>query len=290
MSILTLAQDAVNRAGLQSISSVTTATVDLSRQVKAFLELEGMEARDSHPWPELQKPFQVTLVDSQATYALPVDFNSMIHETMWNQDQDWPVIGPLTPQEYRMRVEGITVEPVYERYRIRGFDNTTGELIIWPFPDADDAGQVIIFDYYTTNWLRPPNRWVTATVYAASAYVYYGQNIYQTTAGGTSGATAPTHQAGSVSDGGVTWTFVKYEKIQGDTDVPVIDERSLSLGLEWRLRQAKDLQWETVYKDAKLRLLERAQAKTGAKTISFCSYAEPLLLSTANIPDTDYGG
>ena len=33
-------------------------------------------------------------------------------------------------------------------------------------------------------------------------------NLYKTTAGGTAGATAPTHTSGSVSDGGVTWDYV----------------------------------------------------------------------------------
>jgi hypothetical protein len=53
-----------------------------------------------------------------------------------------------------------------------------------------------------------PN-WVTATVYAALAYVIQGQNLYQTLAGGTSGATAPTCTSLTCSDGAVTWTFVQ---------------------------------------------------------------------------------
>lgn len=53
----------------------------------------------------------------------------------------------------------------------------------------------------------PPN-WVTATSYAAGARTTNGIRFYSTTAGGTSGATAPTHTSGSVSDGGVTWTYL----------------------------------------------------------------------------------
>lgn len=57
-----------------------------------------------------------------------------------------------------------------------------------------------------------PAAWVTATVYAAGARcVHRGGSttrIYSTAAGGTSGATPPTHTSGSVSDGGVTWTYL----------------------------------------------------------------------------------
>lgn len=51
---------------------------------------------------------------------------------------------------------------------------------------------------------------MTSTVYAAGAYSARQGKIYQTAAGGTSGATPPTHTSGDASDGAVTWTFVDY--------------------------------------------------------------------------------
>lgn len=51
------------------------------------------------------------------------------------------------------------------------------------------------------------NPWVTGTVYPAGRWVVNDSKYYQTAAGGTSGATAPTHTSGDVSDGGVTWTY-----------------------------------------------------------------------------------
>jgi hypothetical protein len=50
--------------------------------------------------------------------------------------------------------------------------------------------------------------WVTGHVYAATNRVSNAGKIYVTAAGGTAGATAPTHTNGTVSDGGVSWTFV----------------------------------------------------------------------------------
>jgi len=50
--------------------------------------------------------------------------------------------------------------------------------------------------------------WVTATAYSSGAYVRSSNKLYQSTGAGTSGATAPTHSSGTVSDGGVSWTFI----------------------------------------------------------------------------------
>jgi len=50
--------------------------------------------------------------------------------------------------------------------------------------------------------------WITATAYAAKKYAINSGNLYYTEIGGTSGATAPTHTSGTVSDGTVAWTFI----------------------------------------------------------------------------------
>lgn len=50
--------------------------------------------------------------------------------------------------------------------------------------------------------------WVTSTAYAAKSYCYASNSkLYYTAAGGTSGATEPTHTNGSASDGAVTWVY-----------------------------------------------------------------------------------
>ena len=58
--------------------------------------------------------------------------------------------------------------------------------------------------------IKNPQPWTASTVYAANAYcVSDSGKIYTTTAGGTSGATAPTGTGASISDGGVTWSYVQ---------------------------------------------------------------------------------
>jgi hypothetical protein len=50
--------------------------------------------------------------------------------------------------------------------------------------------------------------WASGQAVAANTYRINGGNLYATLAGGTTGATAPTHTTGSVSDGGVAWIYI----------------------------------------------------------------------------------
>jgi hypothetical protein len=50
--------------------------------------------------------------------------------------------------------------------------------------------------------------WVTATVYPPGALVSNDGQVYQTTAGGTSGGTAPIGTGAAINDGGVLWNWV----------------------------------------------------------------------------------
>lgn len=51
--------------------------------------------------------------------------------------------------------------------------------------------------------------WLTGQSYVSGDVVYNGNYKYIATSSGTSGATAPTHTSGTVSDGGVDWLFVE---------------------------------------------------------------------------------
>lgn len=57
--------------------------------------------------------------------------------------------------------------------------------------------------------VKQASQWVTSTSYPAGSVCFNSNTKYITIAGGTSGGSAPTHQSGSISDGGVTWQFVE---------------------------------------------------------------------------------
>lgn len=146
----------------------------------------------------------------------------------------------MSPQEYaEIRGYGLNTT-VYQRFQIRGLSNN--ELLISPTPTASQSGNVIIFEYIADRSVRPAT-WAASTVYASNAYTFYNGNYYQTTAGGTSGATPPTHTSGSASDGGVTWTYYNgsYSDFLADTDETVFNQKTLEQGMLERFAEIHGL-------------------------------------------------
>lgn len=75
--------------------------------------------------------------------------------------------------------------------------------------DADMVGAIFRIEETDTNGY---SMWEPAKVYAGSAIVRYGNNVYSTAAGGTSGAVAPVHLQGTRFDGQMStacqWTYL----------------------------------------------------------------------------------
>jgi hypothetical protein len=144
----------------------------------------------------------------------------------------------MTEQEYAEILGYGLNTTVYQRFQIRGMSNN--QLLMSPTPT--ETGQVIIFEYVAERYARPAT-WVTNTLYAANAYTFYNGNYYQTAGGGTSGATPPTHTSGTVSDGGVSWTYYSgtYPDFLADTDVSVFNEKTLELGVLERFAEIHGL-------------------------------------------------
>ncbi|MBN3848139.1 right-handed parallel beta-helix repeat-containing protein [Paraburkholderia sp. Ac-20342] len=82
-------------------------------------------------------------------------------------------------------------------------------------PPTHTAGTVsdgtILWTWVASNISTPGDssnvKWQAATNVGAGTFVTNVNRVYSTAAGGVTGATPPTHTAGTVSDGGVSWTF-----------------------------------------------------------------------------------
>lgn len=240
MSIATVIQNVANEAGYTVESNILTSTETTTKQLLAIANRINRDIFEAYPWPKCFASGAITLVNGQATYQLPAAFSYYHYETFWNSSTRWRVLGPMSEQEYaEIRGFGINTT-VYQRFQIRGISNS--ELLISPTPNASNDGDIVVFEYIADRSVRP-RTWTASTVFAANAYCFYNGNYYQTTAGGTSGSTAPTHTSGSQSDGGVTWTYYSgaYSEFLADTDSSIFQEKLLEQGILERFAEIHGL-------------------------------------------------
>ena len=240
MSLSTVIQNVANEAGYTVSPNIITATDTTTKQLLAIANRINREIFEQYPWTKCYASGSITLVAGQGEYALPAAFSYYQYDTFWNQSNRWRVIGPMTPQEYAdIRGFGLNTT-IYQRFQIRGISNN--QLLISPTPGASNNGDVIIFEYISDRSVRPKT-WTASTAFAANSYCFYNGNYYQTTAGGTTGGTPPTHTSGSISDGGVTWTYYNgiYDKFLADTDTSLFNEKVLEQGVLERFAEVHGL-------------------------------------------------
>lgn len=245
-------------------------------------------------WPQLSKENTFTTVNAQANYGLPGDFEKFIARTNWDRTNRWELIGPMSAQDWQFKKSGITQVSPRRRFRIKG--SADNVFYIDPTPDLGSDNETLVFEYQSKNWILPLT-WTASTVFAALTYTSYNGNIYYTVAGGTTGSTAPTHTTGSTSDGGVTWLYksgagttqVAYEKFLADTDVPILSERLIGLGVQWRFLMQKGFDYSDIFNQyLDLRGQEFVAIK-GAKTLSLDRERMPIFIGPGSVPDTGYG-
>lgn len=287
-TVLSLVQDITRE--FNSIATPTSLITNSNNTVKQFVTLLEKEAKklSRHcEWARLRKEFTITLVDSQADYALPDDFDRFINMTAWDRTNSWELVGGLNPQEWQTEVSGVVSSGVRKRFTIKGAADK--KIFVSPTPGTSDAGSTLVFEYMTCNWLLPKT-WVTGTSYSAGEYVSYDGNIYSTVAGGTSGSTAPTHTSSSASDGGVTWVYYDdcYDRILADTDVPLLDEDLLAMGTVWRFMRQNGLpNYQDIRAEYQYELGKRASAYRHGRVLNMSKRGISKLIN--NFPDTITG-
>lgn len=261
-NLLGLIQTIAQRVGLPSPSTVIgNADRNVSLLLGKMAEA-GHKLRDEHDWPEIQKEFTFSLVDGQAAYQLPDDFNSQIFQTLWNRTSQWPLLGPISPEQWQQYKSGIPLLGIYERYRVKGWD--TKQLFIDPIPDSSHNGDTCVLEYVSKTWIRPANAWAASTAYTAGQYVYHEGNVYKCTTNGTSSTTGPSHKIGTASDNTTAWLFQAYEYFAADTDVPILSQDLLIDETIWRWKEETGFAYELLKSESEEAILKATTDLKGA--------------------------
>lgn len=280
MSIATVIQNVANEAGYTVESNILTSTETTTKQLLAIAQRINRDIFEAYPWPKCYAAGSITLVGGQSTYPLPAAFSHYQYETFWNQSTRWRVLGPISEQDYA-QLQGYGVMPtIYQRFQIRGLGNN--EIFISPTPGGTTAGQVLIFEYIADRSVVP-RTWAASTSFTANSYCIYNGNYYVTTAGGTTGATAPTHTSGSASDGGVTWDYYNgpYSEFRADTDTSIFQEKLLEQGILERFAQIHGL--EGVRPQFDMQLHDEYGRTKGGKVVYAGGFSRPTQFARSGI-------
>lgn len=139
-------QKAYRELGLTVPTSFVGNTDDTASQLVEFLTSAGQDLCTMNDWQMLHKEWTQVLTPAVSTYALPTDWNSFIDSAMWDNTARWPVIGPLTPQIWRMlKARLLGGNTISLQYRI-----VANQFVLY-YPAA--AADTIVSDYYSRGWL-----------------------------------------------------------------------------------------------------------------------------------------
>lgn len=143
MTLLTIAQSVLRETKNSSIpTTIIGNTQDVAYQILEVLKVTMVELARSYDWQELQREKTFSSVSSTEGYDLPTDFDRFINDTFWNEDEMWPVKGPMTPEEWRiLKNSSISGGATTEYFRIRN-----GQTLIFPIPSS---AQDYIYEYIT---------------------------------------------------------------------------------------------------------------------------------------------
>jgi hypothetical protein len=91
----------------------------------------GEELARDYDWQELSATATVTTVIGQSTYALPVDYERIASDTMWDATQSRRMFGAKTRRQWAEITNAITSSGISYRWRIHG-----GLIQLDPAPEA----------------------------------------------------------------------------------------------------------------------------------------------------------
>jgi len=118
-------------------------------QLRYLLDSVGEEMVTNFQWEALQQRHQViTQATDTGKYPLPEDFAYMMNQTGWEESENVPLFGPLSPQDWSyLRGRDLVSYTIYASFRL-----AQGEF--WLFPQPPPDGLDVNFEYISKNWVR----------------------------------------------------------------------------------------------------------------------------------------
>ena len=117
-------------------------------QLRYLLHTAGEELYQAYPWELLNRSHQITTTAlDTGDYDLPDDFGYMINQTGWERNQNVPLWGPLSPQDWTYLLgRDLVNQTIYASFRF-----SEGQFKLFPQPPPD--GLDVNFEYISCAWV-----------------------------------------------------------------------------------------------------------------------------------------
>lgn len=124
-----------------AVSSTDTNTLKLLSLVRATCD----DLLREHDWQILHTRYSFTTTDGVEAYQFPSDEERFVSGTFFDQNNRWPMAGPLTAIEWeQLKVSNLATSPV-QRYRIYG-----GTLHLFPTPSTTPV--TLVYEYISNSY------------------------------------------------------------------------------------------------------------------------------------------
>lgn len=306
LSLLQIVQTACAELGIQSPPSVV-GSVDLGvKQLFALVNRDYNELCKAHDWTAFQTEFDLavappTITTGNLTANSPIITN--IPSTAGLVAQDWQVSANAVPVAARI----LSVDsPTQVTMTMNATAASTGQ----PVTFAKDTYQGPVMDHYINRtWWDRTNRWELLGPDSPQRAEWQISGIIPT---------GPRRHWRQIGPGlvnyriwpppGTTdtpiqlaWEYISqswvltagntYQQFfTADTDMPVLDDQAVILGVKWRFWQIKQFDYAPMqmeYND----YVERMKARDGgAKTLMLHKLPYPYLIGPGNIADGNWPG
>lgn len=120
-------------------------------QMVQAVNMAGTDLLSMGDWQELTKSHSISIVadspgQQEKSFALPDDFYEFADQTQWNSTNQWPAIGPISPQMWQTLLVRTTLPTLSFYWQVRG----SRIYILSPPTDA----QTLTFFYQSYAWVQ----------------------------------------------------------------------------------------------------------------------------------------
>lgn len=147
MTLRTVCQDALQRiTGFEVPSSYYGNTNLTATSCVALVNAEGRALAREYRWSGLITPYTFTTVASTSSYILPADFLAFANRSLYDRANDRRMAGPTSAPDWQELQSSNLATGL-----VRFFRKVGNAIVIYPTPTV--TGDVIAFDYYSSDWV-----------------------------------------------------------------------------------------------------------------------------------------